>query len=233
MFAYVPARGGSKRIPRKNVRALAGVPIIGHVINTLSQLDFIDRVYVSTEDAEIAAIAATFGAECLELRQRKLAEDAPGFIDLIRQDVPRFSAASAGDEEVLFVLATAALLPSSVFVDAHQTYLEGKPDVLMSCESFHMSPFWAMTEKDDGFWQPIFPESVLVPSADLPPTVIDAGLFYFFSLSALETSESLKLVDRLQAYVVPVDLACDVDTEADWHRLEEKFSRLRNLQNSA
>jgi len=225
IFAYVPARGGSRRIPRKNIRTLGGLPVIGHVLRTLTKLDFIDRVHVSTDDLEIAEIAESFGADCLGLREEGLASDAPGFIDLIRQDIPRYAKANGGDDEVLFVLATAALVPDSVFRDAFGVYVSDAPDVLMSCEEFHMSPLWAMTEKPDGFWQPLFPDQVLVPSNQLARTVIDAGLFYFFRLSAMTKFESLKLVDRLQAYVIPDAIACDVDTETDWQRLKEKFLR--------
>ena len=230
IFAYIPARGGSRRIPRKNIRLLDDTPVISHVIRTLRKLTFLQQIFVSTDDQEIADISESLGAKCLEFRRPELAGNDPGFIDLIRKDIPRYARANGDDDEVLFVLATAALVSTETFNDAYEKYCADAPDVLMSCEEFHMSPFWAMTKKPDGYWHPIFPEKVMVASSDLPTTLIDAGLFYFFRLETMERYKSLKLTDRLLAYVVPEEEACDVDTENDWRRLEEKFLKPTNFK---
>ena len=138
MIAYIPARGGSKRIPRKNIKHINGKPVIAYTIQNLIKLDFIDKVYVSTDDIEILDIAESFGAVCLELRSSNLANDSAGFIDLIKNDLNRFCEDS-NSEEVLFVLATAALVPSSIYFEAYKKYTSAKPEVLMSCEPFDVS----------------------------------------------------------------------------------------------
>lgn len=224
MFAYIPARGGSKRIPRKNVRPLAGVPVLARVIQTLRQLEFLSGVYVSSDDPEIIAVAEATGARCLGPRAPELSGDGPGFLDLVRDDLPRFIAAENGDDEVLFVLATAALVPPTVFREAHALWQQRQPDIVMSCEKAH--PWWAMTQKPDGYWAPITPEKVFFNSQDLPPSLVDAGLFYFFRQPILSRFTSLKIVDRLLPFVVPAKYAVDVDTEEDWDLLEYWYSRL-------
>ncbi|WP_135081491.1 acylneuraminate cytidylyltransferase family protein [Terasakiella sp. SH-1] len=227
MFAYIPARGGSQRIPRKNIRELDGTPIIGHVINHLKELDFLSNVYVSTDDEEIAEVARSYGAETLELRSPDLADSISGFTDLIRHDIPRFMKAEENDHEVLFCLATAALVPAEIYLKAYEQFKKDEPEVLMSCEPFHEPAFWAMTQKEDGFWYPLFPDKVLINSQDLEPTITDSGLFYFFDQRILAQYDCHKLANKLQAFLVPHGYSCDINNEADWERLEWKYERLQ------
>ena len=224
MFAYIPARGGSKRIPRKNLRTLGGEPILARVIQNLRALDFLSAIYVSTDDSEITQIATAAGAQCLEPRSAELSNDAAGFMELIRDDVPRFVRHN-GDEEVLFVLATAALVPPSLFREAFDVWRGEKPDVLMSCEKAF--PWWSMTKKADGYWWPLFPEKLFANSQDQVPALDDAGLFYFFRQSVLAKFKSVKMAERLLPFVVPDRFAGDIDTAEDWDLLEYRFSRLQ------
>lgn len=226
MFAYIPARGGSQRLPRKNVRDLGGKPIIVRVIETLRELPFLSRIHVSTDDAEIRRIAEDCGAECLAPRDASLADSQSGFTDLIRRDIPRYVAANGGDHEVLFVLATAALVPARVYASAYETYRSERPEILMSCEPYPEPAWWALHQKPDGFWYPLFPDKVLINSQDLPPTLTDAGLFYYFDQHVMSQYDCHKTASRLQAYVVPHQYRCDINDEEDWERLEWKYERL-------
>jgi pseudaminic acid cytidylyltransferase len=228
MIAYIPARGGSKRVPRKNVRNLAGTPVIARTIANLLQLDFITKIYVSTDDKEVRQVAEAAGGHCLDYRAPELSNDKAGFIDLIHYDVERHGDDAGGDRQILFVLATACLVPPDIYRKAHKIYQDREPEILMSCEPFHSSPFWSMVRKPDGFWEPLFPEKVFINSQDLPETLIDAGLFYFFDLETMKAYPSVKLVDRLMAFEMPHDYAVDVDSPRDWDRLEEKFAKLNS-----
>ncbi|MCW0234949.1 MAG: acylneuraminate cytidylyltransferase family protein [Ferrovibrio sp.] len=226
MFAYIPARGGSQRIARKNIKTLGGKPIIVHVIQALQAVPGIDRIHVSTDDREIRAIAEAHGAVCLEPRSSDLSNSKAGFIDLIREDIPRYIEANGGTSEVVFALATAALVPAAVYSDAISAFQQNRPDVLMSCESYDHPVWWAFRQKQDGFWTPIFPDKVQTNSQDLPPALTDSGLFYVFDQKVLSRFPSHKLVDKLLPYEVPAAYRCDIDTPEDWERLEWKYHRL-------
>ena len=230
MFAYIPARGGSKRVPGKNVRPLGGKPVIAHVIETLRRLEFISTVHVSTDDPEIAALAESHGAVCLELRDPGLASDAPGFTDLMRYDIPRYSEANGGDRDVLFALATAALVPEAIYRDAHARFIERRPEILMACEPYKVSPYWALVPKGDGYLKPLFPEMVRINSQDLPEALTDAGLFYMFDLDEAVRHDSHKDMERLLPYLVPEDYCADVDRPEDWALLEHKFAKLNEAK---
>ncbi len=204
--------------------------MIGHVIETLRQLDFIRRVHVSTEDPEIAEIAESFGAACLDPRAADLAGDGPNFADLIRCDLPRYAQANGNDPEVLFVLATAALVPASVYRQAYDVYRKRRPEVLMSCAPFAKSPYRALVENDAGSLRPLFPDRIQLNSQDLPTAFSDAGQFYLFNLDVVAVYPALTLADRLMPFPVPPELSCDVDLPEDWEMLERKFARLQNAK---
>jgi len=226
MIAYIPARGGSKRIPYKNIKLLKNKPVIGHVIEKLKTLDFISNVCVSTDDPKIQDIAKSFGAMTLSIRSKELSNDAADLTDLYHHDIPRFSEANNLDREILLVLATAALVPIEIYYDAYSVYLKDKPELLMSCMEFPVSPFWMMTQKDDGYWKLMFPEKIKFNSQDLPKTLVDAGQFWFFNLDTIQKYDDLKLVDRLQPFTVDSRFCVDVDTEEDWNMLEMKYDFL-------
>ncbi len=228
MIAYIPARGGSKRIHRKNIKKLDGKPIIAHVIENTRKLDFISKVCVSTDDIEIKDIAESFGAETLALRSLELSDDSSGFIDLIHKDIPRFSELNNHDKEILFVSATAALVTPFIFREAYSIYMKERPEVLMGCIEMPVTAFFAMVQKKDGYWKPLFPEKVFSNTQDLPKTLVDSGLFHFFNLGTMKNYKSLKLVDRLYAYQIDYWHTVDVDTPEDWSILEEKYVRLKN-----
>ena len=156
MFAYIPARSGSKRLPNKNIYPLNGIPLIQKVIYELKKLSFISNIYVSTDSNKIKKISEETGAICLDLRKKSLANDKAGFPDLIKHDLPRFIEHSNGDSKVLFTLATAALVTSSIYKKAHKKFSKFKPEILMSCEPYHSPIWWALKKEKNGFLSPIF-----------------------------------------------------------------------------
>ena len=115
MFAYIPARSGSKRILNKNIKLFKGKPIISYVIENIKKLDFIKSIYVSTDSKKIKSVAEQFGAKCGSLRKKSLADDKSGFMDLVKKDLPRFINLENNDNDVLFVLPTAILVSKKTF----------------------------------------------------------------------------------------------------------------------
>ena len=227
MIAYIPARLGSKRIPEKNIKLLKGKPIITYVIETLKKLDFISEVHVSTDSIKIQGIAETAGAKVSELRDKSLSDDKTGFMDLISEDIPRYF--NENDrKDVLFVLATAAIVPVQTYKDAYLIWKKKNPNILMSCKEYEKSPYWALAPDSNGFLKPLFKEMVYINSQDLPKAYTDAGLFYYFNLERMSGYDSHKVVDELLPYLITEEWALDIDTMDDWNRLDEIAGKFLN-----
>ncbi|NKB55247.1 MAG: NTP transferase domain-containing protein [Alphaproteobacteria bacterium] len=225
MIGYIPARGGSKRIPGKNIRELGGKPILAYAIAALAVTDGVREVFVSSDDAEIGSIAERYGAKWLGPRPAELSDDKSGFIDLMHHDVPRHCDAADGAETVIFALATAALLTPELLNRAVDTWRRSQVDILMSVLEIGKSCYWALLPRGDGMLEPMFPEMVRVNSQDLPKAYTDAGQFYIFKPDVMQRFSSHKDVDRLLPFEIPAESAVDIDTDRDWDLLEFQFAR--------
>jgi len=220
MIGYIPARGGSKRLPGKNVRLLEGKPIIAYTIESLQQTNGVSEVFVSSDDPAIGAVAEQYGARWLGPRAPELSNDKAGFIDLIHHDVPKHCAAADGADTVLFALATAALLTPATLEKAISVWQETKPDILMSVLEIGKHCYWALVPKEDGSLRPMFPEMVRINSQDLPKAYNDAGQFYIFRPDTMRRFGSHKDVDTLQPFEIQPGEAVDIDTADDWALLQ-------------
>ena len=225
MFAYIPARSGSKRIKNKNIKDLFGKPIIYYVIENLKKLNFIDEIYVSTDSMKIQKKVIKYGAKCDFLRSKNLSNDKAGFPDLIKNDLPKYIELQKNDKEILFVLPTAAMVSKNIFNKAFNKYKKNKPELLMSCKQFQNTPYWAMFLKKNGYLNSIFPKKVLKNSQDLDKLYYDAGLFYFFNINNIKKYNDFKNTKKILPFFVNDETdGIDIDTYQDWERFKKIFS---------
>jgi CMP-N-acetylneuraminic acid synthetase len=225
MIAYVPARAGSKRIPGKNIRPLGGVPVLARVIRTLRALSFVEHIFVSTDDAEIAALSEAEQAKTLGLRDARLADDHTTLVELLKEDFPRFEKTLREPvQELLIMLPTAALVEAAVLENAYAAFRKGSTPLLLSSVPYNTSPFRALVREGDR-WRPLFPERLSVRTQDQPHTCADSGLFYFMNPQVLRRHEGhwFSVPGGVQCFEVSPDIAFDVDTEKDWEALERSF----------
>lgn len=221
IFAYIPARGGSVRVPGKNAKELDGIPVIQRVINNVRSAG-ITSIAVSTDDPAIAELARSSGAETLDLRRPELANSEAGFLELVQDDLPRFSD-HFETPHVMFTLATAGLVTPSVFIKAREEYIKKQPALLMAVTRYPISPFWALVQDQDNGWRPYFPELSRLPSTQHPEVVVDAGLFFFLDVRRCRDLDSLLNANPMEVFEVPEEMAVDVDTPGDWEVLEQRF----------
>lgn len=219
-LAIIPARGGSKRIPRKNIRHVVGLPAIVWPIRAALASGRFDMVVVSTDDAEIAEIARQHGANVPFLRPESLSDDQTGTRQVIRHAISELGA-TTGYSCCLYptaVLITAADLQAAV--KAHET--EGASVVSVTALDRRM---WRSFAADAGRLRRLFPEFAGTRSQDLPELYIDAGQFYVASNKHwLDAGRSL--AEGAVPHVLPAERAIDVDTEEDWEALERSFRKL-------
>jgi len=229
--AIIPARGGSKRIPRKNIRLFAGKPIIAWSIEAAIDSGLFDSVVVSTDDAEIADVAKQHRAEIPFLRPKELADDFTGTNDVVKHAIRWFNEQGQAIDYACCIYATAP------FVQAH--YLrEGFDKLISSGKSFAFSvttfPFpvqRALRINPDGCVEAIWPENIFKRSQDLEEAYHDAGQFYWGRAAAF-LENVVTFSPASVPMILPRYLVQDIDTIEDWKKAELMFEAWQQLENA-
>jgi N-acylneuraminate cytidylyltransferase len=221
--AIIPARGGSKRIPRKNLLPFDGVPMIVRSIRTALESGLFDLVVVSTDDAEIAEVARAHGAQVPFMRPAALADDFTGTAAVIvhaLEQLPSFDFACC-------IYATAPLLQVRYLREGLEL-LERHADksFAFSVCDFGFPVQRALTLDEQGALRALYPEFRNTRSQDLPKAFQDAGQFYWGRTEAWLRGEVLYSLASLPV-TLPRHLVQDIDTAEDWKRAEYLYAALK------
>jgi len=226
--AVIPARGGSKRIPRKNIRPFVGVPMLARTVATLKAANVFDRIIVSTDDEEIAGVAVRAGAEVPFLRPAELADDVAGTLPVIAHAVREIEAHGSVSRYVCCTYPAAVLSRPADFRTA-RALLEGEDaDYVFTATSFPFPIQRALRKLPGGFCRMFWPEHRETRSQDLEPAFHDAGQFYFGLREAWLELRPL-FGPRSRMLELPRYRVQDIDTPEDWTRAETIF-RLLELE---
>ena len=209
--AIIPARGGSKRIPRKNIADMNGLPMLAYPVKAALESGVFSHVIVSTEDQEIKEIARKYGAEALD-RPPELAGDEAFETEVYKQvlgtleELPEFFCG---------IYPTAILLEPEDFKKSFALFDE-KPqsDVIMSVSRYPIHPFKAMEESGEGYLQMVHPKECLMRSQTYPHYVASNGTFYWFRTRAFQNNPSY-YQKHLRGYELPASRAVDIDEPED------------------
>lgn len=218
-IAVIPARGGSKRIPRKNIKLFGGQPMISYAIKAAEKSKLFDHVLVSTDDAEIIEIANHFGAETPFVRSAELATDYADTASVIAQAIQSCGKLGWDFSNVC------CIYPCVPFIEVEDLqgsygYLEtGDVDYCFPVTEFQSAVQRALKRNADGFMQPFNPEYELVRTQDLEPAYQDAGQFYWGKREAWLTNP--RIHSNGKGYLIPSWRVVDVDTPEDWGRAEQ------------
>lgn len=226
-LAVIPARGGSKRIPRKNARDFLGEPLIARTVRCVLDSGVFDRVVVSTDDEEIAELALAAGAEVPFMRPASLADDHTATAPVVLHAVQALEAGSGSTYgSVCAVYATAALMTTVDLRSAAEQFHSAGVDLLFAAAR-HPAPIersWALS--DDGRASMRWPEHRLTRTQDLPDSYFDVGWFYFGVRRFWESGGTMD--DQVALQIIERERAIDIDTEDDWVAAE-RVSRFRPL----
>lgn len=217
-LAVIPARGGSKRIPRKNLRPFNGRPIILYSIEAALTSGLFDQVVVSTDDGEIAALALSGGAQTPFIRPAELADDHTGTNAVVRHAIDWFEAAGQRFDEVCCLYATAPFVTAADLCEA-QRRLSPAVEFVFAATRFDFPVQRALLRSEDGVVQPMFPQWIGMRSQDLPEAIHDAGQFYWGSPEAFRRHDVVFLAAAV-AHELPTFRVQDIDTPDDWIRAE-------------
>jgi pseudaminic acid cytidylyltransferase len=227
-IAIIPARGGSKRIPRKNIRAFAGRPMIAFSIAAARECGLFDHVIVSTEDAEIAAVARAHGAETPFVRPAELADDHATTVPVIKHGVEWVRQNLGPVDKVCCIYATAPMIQVSALVAAHELLVrERVSGYVFSATAFPFPIQRAFRRRPDGRVEMFEPGNYYTRSQDLEPAYQDAGQFYWGGAAAYLSDKIFFSTDSI-AHVLPRHLVQDIDTPDDWRRAELMYAILKD-----
>ena len=218
-IAIIPARGGSRRIPRKNIRDFAGKPAIGWPLETAVASGLFARVVVTTDDAEIAGVARRFGAEVPFVRDADLADDHTGTTDVVRDAVARL--ALPPDTLVCCIYPTALFVRGDDLQRGLDAVAGGATWAMTAAE--YATPIDRAYRVEGGRLIPRNPAMMTKRSQDLEPAFLDAGQFYWARAGTWRDPDA-RVWDGAAPVLLPLERVVDIDTEADWRMAERLFS---------
>lgn len=214
MIALIPARGGSKRIARKNTKLLCGKPLIAYTIEAALASKSVSKVYVSTDDEEIAQIALEFGAEVPFMRPDFLATDLAKSIDVYTYTCQRLEEEVGFQISELMVLQPTSPLREFWHIDqAYDLFRAKKADSVISFCKEHHPIVWHKYLEVDQSLTPIF-EETFRNSQDDRPSYFPNGAIYIFKRELLD--KGIYMTNKSFAYIMDRKYSVDIDTEDDW-----------------
>jgi N-acylneuraminate cytidylyltransferase len=225
-LCVIPARGGSKRIPRKNIKKFNGKPMIAHSIEAALQSGCFDKVIVSTDDEEIAEVAKAYGAEVPFMRPAELANDYAGTLPVIKHAVEWFEEHSTRPGHICCLYATAPFVQPQAIRQAYEQLQKTQADYCFSVTSFAFPIQRAIKIIDQQRVEMFYPEHINTRSQDLEEAYHDAGQFYWGTVDAFRKMTPL-FSPSASPFVLPRYLVQDIDTPEDWIRAELMYQVLR------
>ncbi len=224
----IPARGGSKRIPRKNIKEFCGKPMIAWSIEAARESGCFSRVVVSTDDVEIAEVARQYGAEVPFMRPVELSDDHTGTLPVIRHAVEWFSQEGQQPEHACCLYATAPFVTSADIRRGLTLLHESGSDYSFSVTSYPFPIQRAVRITPQGRIEMFQPEQFNVRSQDLEEAFHDAGQFYWGRASAWLAEKMIFSADAAPV-LLPRHQVQDIDTMADWCRAELMFQAWKKI----
>lgn len=219
-LCIIPARGGSKRIPRKNIKPFMGKPIIAYSIEAALKSGLFDEVMVSTDDLEFAEVARKFGAVVPFLRSEKTANDYAGLTDVIEEVVATYKERGFKFDNYCCLLSTAPFVNSDLLKQSYDLFVEKKFDTLRPIVRFDYPIQRAYRMDEDNVVSFMQPEYLNTRSQDLEKAYHDAGLFYWGTCAVGFKG------NKWGGYVIDESVCQDIDTEDDWRMAELKYKLL-------
>ena len=224
-IAIITARGGSKRIPRKNIRDFCGKPMICHSIEAALAASCFDTVMVSTDDEEIAEIAKKAGADVPFMRSKEASDDFATTADVLFEVFAAYEAQGTAFDTGCCIYPTAPFVTAEKLREGMKRLTESTADALIPVVRFSYPPQRALAIENDRLLV-LHPDNLNTRSQDLVPQYHDAGQFYCFRVANF-----LRNRHMMAGYVLPFEVpeteVQDIDNETDWQLAEMKYRMMR------
>ena len=227
-LAIITARGGSKRIPRKNIKEFCGKPIIAYSIDAALKSGVFDEVMVSTDSEEIKAVAEKYGASVPFMRSEANSDDFSTTCDVIEEVLESYQKMGKRFESFACIYPTAPFVTGRRLADADKLLIDA--DAVLSVVKYSFPPQRAFVIREGNvIFQ--YPEYERARSQDLEPIYHDCGQFYMCKTQVFMEKHSM-ILPVTKPYIIPEEEAQDIDTVSDWEIAESKYSVLKKSYNN-
>ncbi len=218
VLAIIPARGGSKGVPGKNIRAIGGKPLVAWTIEAATASRYIDRLILSSDDDDIIRLAKTYGCEVPFRRPAELATDDASTVDTVLHAVDNIEE----KYDLLVLLQVTSPLRTTVDIDCCiELYAQTQASSVVSVTETEKSPYWMYTIDEQSYLAPLLANDELPQRRqDAPKVYLLNGAIYVIGVEKFLESKSFVL-DKTQAYEMPKERSIDIDTESDIVAFEE------------
>lgn len=223
-LAVVPARGGSKRIPHKNIRDFCGKPMIAHILAAARASGLFDIIHVSTDDPDIARIAGELGFAPEFMRPAELADDHTAVMAVLKYVAAEYEKRGIVFDQVWLLMACAPMTLPSDLVGADKLFVQaGGTSPVLGVLEYPVPIEWAFRREADGKLIPIQPGKFAVRSQDLEKRYFDSGSFAVFPAKHVRASQETGSDAGFIGYPLRKGAAVDIDDEHDWSLAEAIF----------
>jgi pseudaminic acid cytidylyltransferase len=219
-IAVIPCRGGSKRVPKKNIRLLHGKPAVAYTIEAALISGIFQSIIVSTDSEEIAEVARAFGAEVPFVRDSALADDFTPVSAVTLDALNRIDPNSNIHTNVCQLMANCPLRTADDIKNSYKQFQETATDSQISVTEYGwLNPWWAMTRDNQNILSPLFKEQMGVRSQDLPHLYCPTGAIWWAKSEVLRQHGTF-YAPKYRGWQIPWQRAVDIDTEDDWKMVE-------------
>ena len=228
-IAVIPARGGSKRIPRKNIRPFAGKPIIAWPIKAALSSGLFDQVVVSTDDAEIAEVARGAGALVPFMRPKNLSDDYADTKSVIRHAISELKLENEPEVQVCCIYPTSVFANVQVLKNGLEELNKNNCKFVLSITSVDSSVYRSFTKTADDRITMLFPDNYAKRTQDLPSIYCDAAQFYWATVSAWQSDLHIFGPNSKGVFLDPSRVQ-DIDNEPEWLAAEQIFEEISQIR---
>lgn len=222
--AIIPARGGSKRIPGKNIRDFLGKPILAYSIQAALESKLFDEVMVSTDDEEIASIANTYGANVPFFRSDQNSNDFATTVDVLIEVISQYKGSGKLFDFGCCIYPTAPFVTAQRLIEGYELLVKNKYDSVFPITKFSY-PIWRALKIEKEKVKMIWPENMTKRTQDLPAAYQDAGQWYWSTCDKLLLNKCLWTDNSFGLELSDFETQ-DIDNEHDWRLAELKFSQI-------
>ena len=222
-LAVIPARGGSKRIPQKNIRPLGGKPLLAYTIEAAISSKLFEQVIVSTDSADIAEIAERCGARVPFMREANLADDVTPVSEVTADVLDKLDSFGRRYRDVCQLMPNCPLRMAADIADSYRQFIETGSQAQISVVRYGwQNPWWAMRQDRHHVLDPIFRDYMTVRSQDLPELYCPTGAIWWMKADILRQERSFHIPGRT-GWEIPWQRGVDLDTQDDWDLAEALF----------